>query len=146
MYGVPNYHNIICVDALLTSNADGYVLQLNDNPIIRQPNVLITGVEIYTASQFTKTPAANTVITEAAAKGIVLTLQDDKNQYKVFEIPVLALNPAVNNGVSREFEPFRLVMQNSYLKVTDAAVVTANRSVYIAFNYIIDKAHKTTRK
>jgi hypothetical protein len=145
MYGIPNYHNVVCVEALLLSDDNGYTLQLVDNPIIRMPNVLIVGVEVYTASQLTKTPAQNTVVTEAEAKGIVITLQNDKNEYKMYETPILALNPAVNNGVSREFTPFRLVMQNSYVKVTDSAVVTPNRSVYIAFNYIINVPKKLTR-
>lgn len=138
MYGIPSFHNTVCIDALLTSNSNGYVLQLTDNPIIREPGVLIVGVEVYTSSQLTKTPAQNTVITNAAAAGIVLTLQNDKNEYKMFETPISALNPALNNGVPREFEPFRLVMQDSSLKVTDSTVVTANTSVYILFNYIID--------
>lgn len=145
MYGIPNYHNVVCVEALLLSDADGYTLQLVDNPIIRMPNVLIVGVEIYTSSQLTKTPSQNTVITNAEATGIVITLQNDKNEYKMYETPITALNPALNNGVPREFAPFRLVMQNSYVKVTDSAVVTANKSVYIAFNYIINVPKKLSR-
>ena len=144
MYGLPVYRFTLGVELQLSNITNGSILQFPDNPILREPNILIESVETYVAGStgLTKTPGGLALITQAGASGLILNLVDDKNKQRVFNHPYLAFNVPNNIGVAREFEPFRMVMQKSSVQVTDSTNLTQGQGVYVVFVY----SHLSDRK
>ena len=138
-FGIPIYKFTVGVEVQLTTIAAGTIIQLPDNPILREPGVLIDSIESYVNSStgLTKTPGGNTLISPSGASGLVLNFIDDKNQQRVFNHPYLAFNSPSNQGVSREFDPFRIVMQKCSVQVTDATNLTIGQSIYLVFVYSV---------
>jgi len=135
MYGIPIYRKTLGIEVQLSSIGKGAQNPFPDNPIIRAPNVLIECVEIYTATQLTITPSGLTTVTDAGLTGLIVNLADNTNFNRVFQLPAVALNVELNNGVPREFEPFKLVMQKSFIQITDATNLVVNQAVYVNISY-----------
>ena len=140
-FGIPIYKFTVGVEVQLTAIGNGTIIQLPDNPILREPNVLIESVETYVSGTngLAKTPGGLTVVTPSGGTGLMLNLVDDKNQQRVFNHPYLAFNAPANQGVSREFEPFKIVMQKSSVQVSDSTNLTIGQAIYVVFIYSVHK-------
>ncbi len=137
MYGIPVYLFTLGIELQLNSIAQGTIIQFPDNPILREPNILIHSVESYvnTTTGLTKTPGGLTVISQNGGTGLLINFVDDKNQNRIFNHPYMAFNAPSNNGVPREVSPFRMVMQKSSVQVVDGTNLTAGQGIYLVFNY-----------
>jgi len=137
MYGIPIYKLTVGVELNLSTIGNGTIIQFPDNPILREPGVMIEGVETYVNSStgLAKTPGGLTLVSQSGGTGLVLNLVDNTNQQRVFNHPYLAFNAPSNQGVSREFLPFELVMQKCSIQVTDPTNLVAGQGVYVVFLY-----------
>lgn len=147
-FGIPIYKFTIGVELQLTSVSAGAIIQLPDNPILREPYVLIESVETYVSGTngLAKTPGGLTVVSGSGGTGLILNLVDDKNQQRVFNHPYLAFNAPANQGVSREFEPFKIVMQTSSVQITDGTNLILGQGIYLVFVYSLKNKNVAPRK
>ncbi len=148
MYGIPVYPLTLGVEIQLSTVANGTIIQFPDNPILREPGIMINSLEVYVnnTTGLAKTPGGLTVISQNGGTGLIINLVDDTNQNRVFNHPYLAFNPPSNQGVAREFLPFRMVMQKSSIQVTDSTNLTAGQGVYLVFSYTKQNMRAATKR
>lgn len=134
MYGIPVTERSLTIEVKLTSISVGSQIIFPDNQIIRGQNIVVYGIESFTADQITSTPAGNTVVSSTGALGLILNFLDDKSINLVNQMPYYALNAATNSGVVREFKPFACVLQKSFVTITNATGLSVGQSAF--FNLI----------
>ena len=135
MYGIVVTEKSLLVEVVINSTATGSIFTLPDNQILRQPNVEVYGVEVFNADQLSKSPGNRTVISAAASTNIVVTLQDNKSINRINQAPYLSLNSAVNNGIIREFKPFKMVLTKSFITVLNNTGLTAGEAAVLNIIY-----------
>lgn len=96
---------------------EGTFVTFPDIPELKT-GVVIDGLELYTATQLSHAPTLQANISAADAAKVVLTLNELSTQ-RVRQIPLLALNPATNFGIWKEFVPWTPNWQSSGFLVTD---------------------------
>jgi hypothetical protein len=135
MYGIPVTERSLVVEVQLTSINQGTQFVFPDNQIIRGQNIMVYGFESYTASSVTKTPSGNSLVTDSGASGLTLNFLDDKSINLVNQIPYNALNTYLMGGVVREFKPFRMVLQKSFVSISDSTNLSINQSILLNILY-----------
>jgi hypothetical protein len=135
MYGIVVTEKSLLVEVVINSTSTGSIFTLPDNQILRQPNVEVYGVEVFDADQLSKSPGNRTVISSGAATGIVVTLQDNQSINRINQAPYLSLNTATNNGILREFKPFKMVLTKSFITVLDGSAITAGQAAVLNIIY-----------
>lgn len=135
MYGIVVTEKSLLVEVVINSTAVGSIFTLPDNQILRQPNVEVYGVEVFNADQLSKSPGARNIVTALGSTGIVLTLQDNKSINRINQAPYLSLNSSVNNGIIREFKPFKMVLTKSFITVLDGTNLIAGQAAVLNIIY-----------
>jgi hypothetical protein len=135
MYGIPTTERSLVVEVQLTSINQGSQFVFPDNQIIRGQNIMVYGFEAYTSSTVSKTPSGNSLVTDNGASGLTLNFLDDKSINLVNQIPYNALNTYLLGGVVREFKPFRMVLQKSFVSISDSTSLTINQSILLNILY-----------
>jgi hypothetical protein len=135
MYGIPTIERSLVVEVQLTSINQGSQFVFPDNQIIRGQNIMVYGFEAYTSSTVSKTPSGNSLVTDNGASGLTLNFLDDKSINLVNQIPYNALNTYLLGGVVREFKPFRMVLQKSFVSISDSTSLTINQSILLNILY-----------
>lgn len=103
-------------------------------------NVLLKGIEVYSADQLVKGPLTYaTVVSAAGQKSAVMVVVDGVTD-RIKEIPLVDLIPQLNGGLQREFEPFVAVLNKSYIKLVSTSNVNANECFLV--NWIYDTIKK----
>jgi hypothetical protein len=139
MYGIPVTERSLTVEVKLTSVSNGSQFIFPDNQIIRNEEVTVYGIEVFTSDQATKTPGGNTLVTELGAQGLVLNFLDNNSINKVNQMPYYSLVSSYNSGVVREFKPFKMVLQKCFVQVTDSTNLTANQAILVNLIYSTKK-------
>lgn len=135
MYGIPTTERSLVVEVQLTGVNVGSQFVFPDNQIIRGQNIMVYGFETYTSSTVTKTPSGNTLVSDNGGAGLTLNFLDDKSINLVNQIPYNALNTYLMGGVVREFKPFRMVLQKSFVSISDSTNLTVNQSILLNILY-----------
>lgn len=135
MYGVVVTEKSLLVEVAINSVATGSIFTLPDNQILRQPNVEVYGVEVYNADQLTKTPGNRDTVTALGSTGLAVTLQDNKSINRINQAPYLSLNTAVNNGIIREFKPFKMVLTKSFITILDGTNLSVGQAAVLNIIY-----------
>jgi hypothetical protein len=135
MYGIPITERSLVVEVQLTSVNVGTQFVFPDNQIIRGQNIMVYGFETYSSESVSKTPSGNTLVSISGGAGLTLNFLDDKSINLVNQIPYNALNTYVMGGVLREFKPFRMVLQKSFVSISDSTSLTANQSILLNILY-----------
>ena len=116
----------------------GQNINIQDFPQLR--DVIITGVQAYSAGQVAISPQGKTVV--STLTGITLTLMDKFNMEMIYQYPTFDLNSANTSGFYRDFFPFDLQLTKSYISILSNAGLNANESVCLNFFYIQKKDWK----
>jgi hypothetical protein len=112
---------------------NGQKLFFNDIPVLRGKK--ITGMEVYTAGDIAVNPNGSTVIADADADQIVITLTDIQSREFIYQAPILNYNPRNQNGLIRGICPSKVDLQRSYITVCDNTGISANEAICINFYY-----------
>lgn len=115
-----------------TAPGNGQNINIQDYPQLR--DVIITGVEVFSANQISISPQGKTVVPTQA--GITLTLMDKYNMEIMYQYPTYDLNPANISGFYRDIKPFELQLTKSYISILDNTGLSANESVCLNFFYL----------
>lgn len=118
-----------------TAPGNGQNINIQDYPQLR--DVIITGVEVFSANQVAVSPQGKTVV--STLSGITLTLMDKFNMEMIYQYPAYDLNPANVSGLYRDIFPFELQLTKSYISILSNTSLNANESVCLNFFYIPKK-------
>lgn len=121
-----------------TAPGNGQNINIQDYPQLR--DVIITGVEVFSANQVAVSPQGKTVV--GTLSGITLTLMDKFNMEMIYQYPAYDLNPANVSGLYRDIFPFELQLTKSYISILSNTGLNANESVCLNFFYIPKKDWK----
>ena len=136
MYGIPVIRRCLSLEINLRSIAQGSQIPFPDNNILRQAGVKIIGIDAFTSSQLASTSSGGTVISDADALKITVNCLDDRNIVIANQLPYYNLISTYNNGVIREFKPFNLIVQKSFIQIN--AAITANQFAVLNIIYEIN--------
>ena len=106
------------------------------NPQLQRNNVILYGIECFTADQLVATPSGNTVVASADADQIVLTLVDTNKDQFIYNFPVESLIRTNVGGFVCLFKPRLINLNDCFVQLTNATGVSTDE--VIAFNFYYD--------
>ena len=117
--------------------ATGKKYQFTEIPNISRNNIVIYGFEAFTATQLAVTPNNNTVVASGVSDHLVVTLIDNDNKERVYQLPYYTAIRSLNGGFVLMVKPFILNLTRSYVQITSATGISANEVASINLYYSI---------
>lgn len=117
--------------------ATGKKYQFTEIPNISRNNIVIYGFEAFTSTQLSTTPNNNTVVSSGVQDQLVVTLIDNDNKERVYQLPYYTAIRSLNGGFVLMVKPFILNLTRSYVQITDATGISANQVASINLYYSI---------
>jgi hypothetical protein len=117
--------------------ATGKKYQFTEIPNISRNNIVIYGFEAFTATQLAVTPNNNTVVASGVSDQLVVTLIDNDNKERVYQLPYYTAIRSLNGGFVLMVKPFILNLTRSYVQITSATGINANEVASINLYYSI---------
>lgn len=117
--------------------ATGKKYQFTEIPNISRNNIVIYGFEAFTNTQLSTTPNNNTVVSSGVSDQLVVTLIDNENKERVYQLPYYTAIRSLNGGFVLMVKPFILNLTRSYVQITDATGISANQVASINLYYSI---------
>lgn len=126
------------VEAQFTGTvAAGKKYQFTEVPNLSRNNIIVYGFEAFTATQLSVTPNNNTVIAAADADQITVTLVDNENRERIYQLPYYTAIRSLNYGFVLMVKPFILNLTKSYVQVTDSSGIGTNEVACFNIYYSI---------
>jgi len=125
------------VEAQFTTPAAGKKYQFTDVPNISRNNIIVYGFEAFSADQLSVTPNNNTVIAAADTDQICVTLIDNNNLERIYQLPYYTAIRSQNGGFVLMVQPFILNLTRSYVQLTDATGIGSNEVAVLNLYYSI---------
>ena len=98
-----------------------------DIPNLSRNNVVVYGIEFFTATQQATTPTGNTVV--STSTGIAVTLRDNKKQEFMYQVPMYTLIRSNNAGLIVLLKPRIINLTDCYVTVTNTTSLNAGEAV-----------------
>ena len=98
-----------------------------DIPNLSRNNIVVYGIEFFSATQEATTPTGNTVV--GTTTGITVTLRDNKKQEFMYQVPMYTLIRANNAGLIVLLKPRIINLTDCYVQITNTTGLTLNESV-----------------
>ena len=117
--------------------ASGKKYLFTEIPNISRNNIVIYGFEAFTATQLAVTPNNNTVVAAGVSDQLVVTLIDNDNKERVYQLPYYTAIRSLNGGFVLMVKPFILNLTRSYVQITSATGISANEVASINLYYSI---------
>jgi len=126
------------VEAQITGTAAvGKRYQFTEVPNISRNNIIIYGFEAFTDAQLDVTPNNNNVIASTVADQICITLVDNDNQERIYQLPYYTAIRSLNYGFVFRVKPFVMNLTRSYIQITNASGISANEVACLNLYYSI---------
>jgi hypothetical protein len=116
------------------NTAQGTRIQLPQNGTIQTPTTLVQMVETVDSNTLANGPNGTNIYN---TPNYTLSLFSDGNIQKTDNLPFGLINPAINGGNPRYFNPFPINLQQSFVTVTANTSETNTTYLYLVF-YILD--------
>ena len=117
--------------------AVGKKYQFTEIPNISRNNIVIYGFEAFTATQLAVTPNNNTVVASGVSDQLVVTLIDNDNKERIYQLPYYTAIRSLNGGFVLMVKPFILNLTRSYVQITNATGINANEVASLNLYYSI---------
>jgi hypothetical protein len=117
--------------------ATGKKYQFTEIPNISRNNIVIYGFEAFTATQLAVTPNNNTVVAAGVSDQLVVTLIDNDNKERVYQLPYYTAIRSLNGGFVLMVKPFILNLTRSYVQITSATGISTNEVASFNLYYSI---------
>lgn len=98
-----------------------------DIPNLSRNNVVVYGIEFFTASQQSTTPTGLTCV--STSTGIAVTLRDNKKQEFMYQVPMYTLIRSNNAGLIVLLKPRIINLTDCYVTVTNTTSLNAGEAV-----------------
>ena len=117
--------------------AVGKKYQFTEIPNISRNNIVIYGIEAFTSTQLSTTPNNNTVVASGVSDQLVVTLIDNDNKERVYQLPYYTAIRSLNGGFVLMVKPFVLNLTRSYVQITNASGISSNEVASFNLYYSI---------
>lgn len=117
--------------------AAGKKYQFLEIPNISRNNIIVYGFEAFTAAQLAVTPNNNTVVASSTSDQMVVTLIDNDNKERIYQLPYYTAIRSLNGGFVLMVKPFILNLTRSYVQITSTAGINANEVASLNLYYSI---------
>lgn len=117
--------------------AAGKKYQFLEIPNISRNNIIVYGFEAFTAAQLAVTPNNNTVVASSTSDQMVITLIDNDNKERVYQLPYYTAIRSLNGGFVLMVKPFILNLTRSYVQLTSTTGINANEVASLNLYYSI---------
>lgn len=117
--------------------ANGKKYQFTTIQNISRNNIIVYGFEAFTSTQLSITPTNNTVIAAGVSDQIVVTLADNENKERIYQLPYYTAIRSLNGGFVLMVKPFVLNLERSYVQITSATGISANEVASFNLYYSI---------
>ena len=117
--------------------AAGKKYQFLEIPNISRNNIIVYGFEAFTAAQLAVTPNNNTVVASTTSDQMVITLIDNDNKERVYQLPYYTAIRSLNGGFVLMVKPFILNLTRSYVQLTSTTGINANEVASLNLYYSI---------
>ena len=117
--------------------AAGKKYQFLEIPNISRNNIIVYGFEAFTAAQLAVTPNNNTVVASSTSDQMVVTLIDNDNKERIYQLPYYTAIRSLNGGFVLMVKPFILNLTRSYVQLTSTAGINANEVASLNLYYSI---------
>lgn len=117
--------------------AIGRKYQFLEIPNLSRNNIVVYGMEVFSASQLAKSPNNNTVVAAAGLPSITVTLRDSNKLEYVYQVPAYTLLRSANGGFFFVMEPRTINLTDCYIQLTSTTGVNASEVLAINLYYSI---------
>lgn len=117
--------------------AAGKKYQFLEIPNISRNNIIVYGFEAFTAAQLAVTPNNNTVVASTTSDQMVITLIDNDNKERVYQLPYYTAIRSLNGGFVLMVKPFILNLTRSYVQITSTTGINSNEVASLNLYYSI---------
>ena len=104
-------------------------------PNLARNNIILYGIECYTADQLALTPSGNTVIPTLTSDQVTLTLVDTNKDQFIYNTPIYSLIRANVGGFVTIMKPRLINLQDCFISLTSAAGLATDQVVAFNFYY-----------
>ena len=119
------------------SVAAGRRYSFREVPNISRNNLVLYGIEAFSATQLSTSPLGKTVIAAADTDQILVTLKDTNNEEFIYQMPYYNLIRSNVGGFITVLEPRVINLTDCYVELTDTTGVAADESCVFNLYYDI---------
>ena len=106
-------------------------------PNLSRNNILLSGFEVFSATQLSKTPQNETVIAAAGVPNVVLTWRDNKKQEFIYQMAAYTAVRSNNGGFIMLMKPRIINLTDSYIQLTNTTSINSNEVLAVNMYYDI---------
>lgn len=134
-------NNIIVKQSqLVTATFDGVPTvnrryKFNDIPNLSRNNIILYGIESYSADQLSNTASGADVISAADTLGVTVTLKDNQNNEFIYQMPYTNLIRSNNGGFVILLEPKVINLTDCYVQINNALALADGDQAVFNFYY-----------
>ena len=134
-------NNIIVKQSqLVTATFDGTPTvnrryKFNDIPNLSRNNIILYGIESYSASQLSNTASGADVISAADTLGVTVTLKDNQNNEFIYQMPYTNLIRSNNGGFVILLEPKVINLTDCYVQINNVLALADGDQAVFNFYY-----------
>ena len=109
--------------------------KFDDIPNLSRNNIILYGIEAYSAAQLTNTSDGSDVIAAADTLGVTVTLKDNQNNEFIYQMPYYNLIRSNNGGFVILLEPKIINLTDCYVQINNALGLADGDKVVFNFYY-----------
>ena len=110
--------------------------KFDDIPNLSRNNIILYGIEAYSAAQLVNTSDGADVLAAAGTLGVTVTLKDNQNNEFIYQMPYYNLIRSNNGGFVILLEPKVINLTDCYVQINNAlALADGDKAV---FNFYYD--------
>ena len=109
--------------------------KFDDIPNLSRNNIILYGIEAYSAAQLTNTSDGSDVIAAADTLGVTVTLKDNQNNEFIYQMPYYNLIRSNNGGFVILLEPKIINLTDCYVQINNVLGLADGDKVVFNFYY-----------
>ena len=109
--------------------------KFDDIPNLSRNNIILYGIEAYSAAQLSNTSDGSDVIAAADTLGVTVTLKDNQNNEFIYQMPYYNLIRSNNGGFVILLEPKIINLTDCYVQINNVLGLADGDKVVFNFYY-----------
>jgi len=109
--------------------------KFDDIPNLSRNNIILYGIEAYSASQLVSTSDGSDVLAAADTIGVTVTLKDNQNNEFIYQMPYYNLIRSNNGGFVILLEPKVINLTDCYIQINNALSIAEGDKAVFNFYY-----------
>jgi len=109
--------------------------KFDDIPNLSRNNIILYGIEAYSAAQLSNTSDGSDVVSAADSLGITVTLKDNQNNEFIYQMPYYNLIRSNNGGFVILLEPKIINLTDCYVQINNVGALANGDKAIFNFYY-----------